>query len=70
MTGFPRGVHDLANEALGLATTAVPDASWPDMQIIVTVAHCGVRHRVRKASDGAFIEGLLDVFDGIAALIA
>ena len=66
--GSPGGLHDLADEALRLAAAAVPDAPWPDMQIIVTVAHCGVRRQARKASDGAFIEGLIDVFDGSASL--
>jgi hypothetical protein len=63
-------LHDLADEALGLAAAAVPDASWPDMQIIVVGTHRGPFHLVPKTEDGAFSEGLLDVFDGSAALDA
>jgi hypothetical protein len=41
MTGFSGSLHDLADEALWLTAAAVADASWPDMQIVVVVAHHG-----------------------------
>jgi hypothetical protein len=39
--GSPGGLHDFADEALGLTAWAVPDASRPDAQIVVMDAQRG-----------------------------
>ncbi|MGB8843252.1 MAG: hypothetical protein WCC64_19525, partial [Aliidongia sp.] len=55
MTGFLRGLHDLAEEALAPpAAPAVADAAGPDAEFIVAPAH---RHsfRMPKTGDGARI---------------
>jgi hypothetical protein len=42
MASPPGSLHDFAEEALGLAAPAMSDTSWPDAQIVVADAHCGI----------------------------
>jgi hypothetical protein len=70
MTGSSGSLHDLADEALWLTVAAVADASWPDMQIVVVVAHHDAVRRGSKPSDGAFSEEFPGVFACSAALAA
>jgi hypothetical protein len=45
MAGLPRGAHDLTDEALwtGGAPVSVPDATWPNIDLVVSYRH-GRRH--------------------------
>jgi len=59
MTGSSGSLHDLADKALRLAAVAVPDASWPDEQIIVTVVELLRTHSHAREDDvNAFIDAI------------